>query len=160
MKKANTLEASFIEFSTRAKDHLLVRSGLPVSGLTFGIEDASHYCAQNIRIDNGTYIFDLQTPYKLIRDLHLNLPGRHNLLNAVTAFAIAMLYGSPTESLAKALFSFRGVQRRFSYQIKTGDLVYIDDYAHHRNRNRCLTPGSKRNASGKKSIGCFSTTFI
>ena len=63
--------------------------------------------------------------------MHLNLPGRHNLLNAITAFAIAMLYGSPTDSLAKALFSFKGVQRRFSYQIKTQEKVYIDDYAHH-----------------------------
>ena len=44
---------------------------------------------------------------------------------------MAMLYGSPTNVLAKALFSFKGVQRRFSYQIKTDAIVYVDDYAHH-----------------------------
>ena len=47
------------------------------------------------------------------------------------ALAMAKTFGSPTTSIAKALASFRGVQRRFSYQIKTDDLVYIDDYAHH-----------------------------
>jgi UDP-N-acetylmuramate--alanine ligase len=44
---------------------------------------------------------------------------------------MAKTYGSPTESIAKALASFKGVQRRFSYQIKSENLVYIDDYAHH-----------------------------
>ncbi|MDH7445167.1 UDP-N-acetylmuramate--L-alanine ligase [Aquimarina sp. 2201CG14-23] len=130
-KKANALEESFVEFSSRAKDHLLVCNGLPLSGISYGIEDDSQYCAQNIRIDNGTYIFDLKTPTQLIKDLHLNLPGKHNLLNAITAFAMAMLYGSPTAAIAKALFSFKGVQRRFSYQIKTDNLIYVDDYAHH-----------------------------
>ena len=44
---------------------------------------------------------------------------------------MAKSFGSPTEGIVKALLSFRGVKRRFSYQIKTGNIVYIDDYAHH-----------------------------
>ncbi|MBW1297838.1 UDP-N-acetylmuramate--L-alanine ligase [Aquimarina litoralis] len=130
-KKADALEESFHEFSSRAKDHILVRNGLLLAGQTFGIEDESDYCACNIKIENGTYIFDLKTPTQLIKDLHLNLPGKHNLLNAITAFAMALLYGSPTTALAKALYTFKGVQRRFSYQIKSDALVYVDDYAHH-----------------------------
>ncbi|WP_062056122.1 UDP-N-acetylmuramate--L-alanine ligase [Aquimarina longa] len=154
-EKANALEESFIEFSSRAKDHLLICNGLPLSGITFGIEDDSEYCAQHIRIDNGTYIFDLKTPHKLIRNLHLNLPGKHNLLNAITAFAIAMLYGSPTESLAKALFSFKGVQRRFSYHIKTSDLVYIDDYAHHPTEINALHQAVREMHPNKKVLAVF-----
>ncbi|WP_103864707.1 UDP-N-acetylmuramate--L-alanine ligase [Aquimarina sp. I32.4] len=154
-KKANALEESFVEFSAKAKDHLLVRNGLPLSGITFGIEDDSDYCIQDIKIDNGTYIFDLKTPDKLIKDLHLNLPGKHNLLNAITAFAIAMLYGSPTESLAKALFSFKGVQRRFSYQIKTEDLIYIDDYAHHPTEINALHQAVREMHPNKKVLAVF-----
>ncbi len=154
-EKANALEASFIEFSSRAKDHLLVCNGLPLSGITYGIEDDSDYCAQNIKIDNGTYVFDLKTPHKLIRDLHLNLPGRHNLLNAITAFAIAMLYGSPTDSLAKALFSFKGVKRRFSYQIKTNEMVYVDDYAHHPTEINALHQAVREMHPGKKVLAIF-----
>ena len=153
--KANALEESFREFSSRAKDHLLVCNGLPLSGITFGVNDDSDYCAQNIKIDNGTYIFDLKTPHKLIRDLHLNLPGKHNLLNAVTAFAIAMLYGSPTTSLAKALFSFKGVQRRFSYQIKTENLVYVDDYAHHPTEINALHQAVREMHPDKKVLAIF-----
>ncbi|WP_103072405.1 UDP-N-acetylmuramate--L-alanine ligase [Aquimarina sediminis] len=154
-EKANALEESFIEFSSRAKDHLLVRNGLPLAGITFGIDDNSEYCAQNIRIDNGTYIFDLKTPYKLIEDLHLNLPGRHNLLNAITAFAIAMLYGSPTGPLAKALFSFKGVQRRFSYHIKTENLVYVDDYAHHPTEINALHQAVREMHPDKRILAIF-----
>jgi UDP-N-acetylmuramate--alanine ligase len=50
------------------------------------------------------------------------LPGHHNLMNALMAFAMAKTYGTPTESIAKALASFKGVQRRFSYQIKSENL--------------------------------------
>lgn len=154
-EKANALEESFIEFSSKAKDHLLIRNGLPLSGITFGVDDDSDYCAQNIRIENGTYVFDLKTPHKLIRDLHLNLPGKHNLLNAITAFAIAMLYGSPTGSLAKALFSFKGVQRRFSYHIKTESLIYVDDYAHHPTEINALHQAVKEMHPNKKVLAIF-----
>ncbi len=154
-EKANALEESFIEFSAKAKDYLLVCNGLPVVGMTFGIDDDSDYCAQHIRIDNGTYIFDLKTPDQYIKDLHLNLPGKHNLLNAITAFAIALLYGSPTESLAKALFSFKGVQRRFSYQIKTDDLIYIDDYAHHPTEINALHQAVREMHPNKNVLAIF-----
>ncbi len=154
-EEANALEESFIEFSSRAKDHLLVRNGLPLSGITFGIDDDSEYCATHIRIDNGTYVFDLKTPDKSIKDLHLNLPGRHNLLNAITAFAIAMLYGSPTDSLAKALFTFKGVQRRFSYQIKTNDLIFVDDYAHHPTEINALHQAVREMHPEKKVLAIF-----
>lgn len=129
--QAQSLEESFVQFSSAVKKHLLVKKGLPLQGCTFGIEDDSDFSAHHIRIENGTYVFDLKTPEKDTIELRLNLPGRHNLLNAITAFAMAMLYGSPTEALAKALYTFKGVKRRFSYQLKTDEKIYIDDYAHH-----------------------------
>jgi UDP-N-acetylmuramate--alanine ligase len=52
-------------------------------------------------------------------------------MNALMALAMAKTYGTPTEAIANALSTFRGIRRRFSYQIKRSDLVYIDDYAHH-----------------------------
>ncbi len=154
-EKANALEESFVEFSQRAKDYLLVRNGLPLSGITFGIEDDSDYCIKNIKINNGVYVFDLKTPQEFIEDLHLNLPGKHNLLNAITAFAIAMLYGTPTSSLAKALFSFKGVQRRFSYQIKKKEMVYIDDYAHHPTEINALHQAVREMHPNKKVLAIF-----
>src|SRR5690606_2247850 len=66
-----------------------------------------------------------------IKNIHFNLPGRHNLMNALMALAMAKTYGSPTDGIARALSTFNGIKRRFSYQIKTEKLVFIDDYAHH-----------------------------
>lgn len=130
---ATAIEDTFKEFADKVEDKtkLFVPKGLPLEALTIGIEEESTFKAFNIRIENGFYVFDVQTPSEIIKNLQFGLPGRHNLMNALMALAMAKTYGTPTESIAKALASFKGIQRRFSYQIKTNDLVYIDDYAHH-----------------------------
>jgi len=129
----NAIENSFREFADKVKDKtkLFVPKGLPLDGLTVGINEEATYKAFNIRIENGFYVFDVQTPSETILNIHFCLPGRHNLMNALMALAMAKTYGTPTESIARALASFKGIQRRFSYQIKSDKLVYIDDYAHH-----------------------------
>lgn len=127
------LQASFRAFAELVPrdGKLFVKNGLPLEGTTVGIEDDADYSAINIRIEQGTYHFDLHTPDGNIEDFRLNLPGKHNLLNAVIALAMAIHFGSPTGDLARALYSFKGVKRRFSYKMKTEKLVLIDDYAHH-----------------------------
>ncbi|THD31661.1 UDP-N-acetylmuramate--L-alanine ligase [uncultured Flavobacterium sp.] len=128
-----SIEASFVEFADKVKDKkkLFVAKGLPLEGITVAVNDEADYKAFNIRIENSTYVFDVQTPSEVIKDIRFNLPGKHNLTNALIALAMAYTYGTPTEAIAKALFSFQGVKRRFSYQIKEKNRVYIDDYAHH-----------------------------
>ncbi|GAA4268239.1 UDP-N-acetylmuramate--L-alanine ligase [Hyunsoonleella aestuarii] len=128
-----SLKKSFVEFSKRlkSKGKLFVKNGLPLEGITYGIEDDSDYTIQNIRIENGTYVFDVKTPKTVLEKLEFNLPGRHNLSNALIALAMAVEYGCPHRQLANALASYKGVKRRFTYHIKTEKLVFIDDYAHH-----------------------------
>ncbi|NNC50293.1 MAG: UDP-N-acetylmuramate--L-alanine ligase [Flaviramulus sp.] len=130
---ASELIKSFEDFSKRVKSNgkLFVKNGLPIKGITYGIEDDSDYSIQNIKIENGTYVFDIKTPKKVLKNLHFNLPGRHNLSNALIALAMSVEYGCPIQQLAKALASYKGVKRRFTYHIKTENLVFIDDYAHH-----------------------------
>ena len=130
---AEALQKSFRDFAAQVKEDgvLFVKNGLPLDGITVGIEDDSAYAALNIKIENGAYHFDLKHPDGLIEDLVLNLPGRHNLSNATTALAMALHYGCPADKLAKALFAFKGVNRRFTYRIKKANEVLIDDYAHH-----------------------------
>jgi len=130
---AATIEDSFREFADKVTDKtkMFVPKGLDLDGLTIAINDQATFTAFNIRIENSTYVFDVQTPSEKITNIKFSLPGHHNLMNALMALAMATTFGSPTNSIAKALASFKGVQRRFSYQIKTDKLVYIDDYAHH-----------------------------
>jgi UDP-N-acetylmuramate--alanine ligase len=130
---ASTLENAFRDFSELIpnKENFLFKKGLPLRGKTVGVGEAADFEAQNVRIINGSYVFDLKTPNITLKDLQFYLPGHHNLFNAVTALGMAILAGSPTDCLPKALLSFKGVQRRFTYKIKTESLVLIDDYAHH-----------------------------
>ena len=130
---ATALEDSFREFADKVADKtkIFVPKGLDLEALTIGINEEASFTAFNIRIENGYYIFDVQTPSETIENIQFGLPGRHNLMNAMMALAMAKTFGSPTKTIANALASFKGVQRRFSYQIKNENLIYIDDYAHH-----------------------------
>lgn len=130
---SEAIEESFVEFANKIKDksHLFITDELPIEGVICAVNEDAVYKAFNVRVGNGSYIFDVQTPTEVIKDLHFGLPGRHNLMNALMAIAMANLFGTPTVAIAKAIASFKGIKRRFSYQIKTDTKVYIDDYAHH-----------------------------
>ena len=156
------LTDSFIEFAGRIKPggKLFVRNGLPLNGTTYGIEDDSDYCIRNIKIEHGTYIFDLGTPVATLTGVKFNKPGKHNLLNGLVAFAMAIEAGSPPNLLARALETFKGVQRRFSYMIKRQELVFIDDYAHHPTEINAVYEAISEMHPNQKVLAVFSTTFI
>lgn len=127
------LQKSFEEFVGRIRPggKLFVRKGLPLEGITYGIDDGSEYCIKNLEVKEGGYTFDIQTPEKIFTGAEFCKPGRHNLLNALVAFAMALQTDCPTERVIAALKTFKGVERRFSYRIKQDDFIFIDDYAHH-----------------------------
>jgi len=130
---SNAIEASFREFASKITDKscLFVPIGVPLEGTTLGIDQQADYQISQIKIIDGNYIFDVQTPSELIQEVKFSLPGRHNLMNALTALAMAHSQGVSSKIIVNALASFRGIRRRFSYQIKDKNIVYIDDYAHH-----------------------------
>jgi len=154
---AQSLQESFVAFSKRLKPNgkLFVKKGLPIKAFTYGIEDSSDYSAQNIRIENGMYVFDVKTPTTILENLQFNLPGRHNLSNALIALAMAVEYGCPHQKLAKALALYKGVKRRFTYQIKTDSLVFIDDYAHHPEEINAVYHALREMYPSKKILAIF-----
>jgi UDP-N-acetylmuramate--alanine ligase len=151
------LQDSFIEFAKCIKPNgkLLVQEDIELDGITYGFNETSDYRIKNIHIRNGAYVFDIVTPLKVIEDIQFYLPGRHNLLNGLVAFAMADIIGTPTDRLAKALGTFIGVKRRFSYQIKTEDLVFIDDYAHHPTEINALHQAVREMYPAKKVTAIF-----
>lgn len=129
---AKSIEDSFVEFAKKTEVHsLFIADGLPLKGETVSVTSAADYQAQNIRIENGYYHFSIKTPTEIIDDVVFSLPGHHNISNALMAFAMAKSYGVDTDKLVKALGSFPGIRRRFSFKVRTQNKVYIDDYAHH-----------------------------
>ncbi|WP_166967264.1 UDP-N-acetylmuramate--L-alanine ligase [Yeosuana marina] len=154
---ASHLIQSFNDFSKRVKPNgkLFVKNGLPLQGITYGIEDDSDYSVQNIKIENGAYVFDVKTPKTVLKNLVFNLPGRHNLSNALIALAMAVEYGCPHQQLAKALALYKGVKRRFTYHIKTNDFVFIDDYAHHPEEINAVHQAVREMYPNKKVLAVF-----
>jgi len=150
-----SLEQSFKDFASQVSETLIIRKGLPIEGLTFGIEEQADFDAQNIRIENGAYIFDVKTPSEVIKGIKINLTGKHNVLNAVAALAMANSFGVPLPVIAKALLSFKGIKRRFSYKINSENLVLIDDYAHHPTEINAVVDSVRELYPAKKVLGVF-----
>ncbi|MBU2922132.1 UDP-N-acetylmuramate--L-alanine ligase [Winogradskyella psychrotolerans] len=154
---AEALVSTFKEFSECIKPNgkLFIKNGLPLEGITYGIEDDSDYCAQNISIANGSYVFDVKTPSGIYKNFKFSLPGRHNLSNAIIALAMAAEYGCSYEELAKGLETYQGVKRRFTYQIKTDNFVFIDDYAHHPEEINAVHQAVREMYPDKKVLAIF-----
>jgi len=126
-------EQSFIEFADKIEDKskLFTSENLILNATKVGFSDKVSFKIENIKIQNGSYIFDVKTKEETIKNLPFHLHGKHNLTNALIAIVMAKTYGISNENIGKALKSFKGIERRFSYKIKTENLVLIDDYAHH-----------------------------
>ena len=113
---------------------LIVNYGLPINfknRITYGENECSDLVISNINIKEGNYHFDIQYREVVLKDIYLGLPGRHNVYNAASAILLSLELGMEVEMIRSSLASFKGVKRRFEYQLKSNDLVYIDDYAHH-----------------------------
>jgi UDP-N-acetylmuramate--alanine ligase len=151
------LEASFNAFARRVRPEgkLLICNGLPSEGITYGIEDDSDFCIRNVRIDAGCYQFDIVTPEATYPGVRFHKPGRHNLLNALAAFAMALQVTDNAANLVKGLGTFKGVQRRFSYRLASEDLIYIDDYAHHPTEIDAVYQAIREMHPGKKILAVF-----
>lgn len=117
---------------------LLMRSGVKVKprcaeGVrVFSFGDAgSDFYAENIRVGNGRILFDFVAPDRVISNVELGVPVRINVYNAVAAMAVALLNGVDDAVIRDGVASFRGVERRFDFWIKSDRVVLLDDYAHH-----------------------------
>ncbi len=153
---ASAIEASFVEFSNKVtSNNLFIAKGLPLEGNTIGINEEATFSAQNIRIENGFYVFDVKTTDEVIENIKFALPGHHNLSNALIAFAMAKSYGVSNENIIAALASFKGVRRRFSFQTRTEKAVYIDDYAHHPTEINAVHQAVRELYPNKKIIAAF-----
>ena len=87
--------------------------------------------AENIRIDNGEICFDFISPIESVKDVQLGQPVPINIENGIAAMAMAQLAGCTAEELRYGMKTYGGVERRFDFKIKTDQLVFLSDYAHH-----------------------------
>ena len=105
-----------------------VQSGVKV--YTYS-RDHGDFHAENIRIGGGEIYVDFVAPDTRICDVQLGVPVSINIDNGVAAMALAHLNGVTDEEIKRGMASFRGVDRRFDFKLKTDRIVFLSDYAHH-----------------------------
>ena len=87
--------------------------------------------AENIVIENGEITFDFVSPIENVKGIQLGQPIPINIENGIAAMAMAQLAGCTADELRNGMKTFKGVDRRFDFKIKTEKLVFLSDYAHH-----------------------------
>ena len=129
-----------------------VKEGVRV--LTYS-RDKGDYHAENIRIGGGEIEFDFVHPGGAIKDIRLGVPLSVNIDNGIAAMAMAQLVGVTDEELREAMASFRGVERRFDFKLKTDTKVYLSDYAHHPAEIRQSARSIRELYEGRKVTAIF-----
>ncbi len=93
--------------------------------------DEGDFHASNVKIANGEITFDFISPIENVSNIRLGQPIPINIENGIAAMAMAQLNGCTAEELRYGLQTYRGVDRRFDFKLKTDRIVFLSDYAHH-----------------------------
>lgn len=112
-------------------ENLYTPTEVPIPSTKVGFASKDVIQIVDVSVKDGGYQFGILYKNNRLEGFEFYLPGKHNLSNALLASAMALDYGVSVEDLRTALASFKGIKRRFSYKIKTDNLILIDDYAHH-----------------------------
>ncbi len=156
------MEESYSLFASQVKSKLILKKSIVnniASGkgaITYSVSDTgADYFAKNVKIENAAYQYEVVTPSGIFKNMTLGIPGMHNVENSIAAIAVACFMNIPEPVIREALKTFRGVKRRFDYQIKTEQLVFIDDYAHHPEELKASINSAKEMYPNKKITGIF-----
>ncbi len=114
------------------ENHEEITAGLPCRVVTFGHSaDCDYYITDLEYEEMGSTHFTLHTRGKKAMEMRLEVPGEHNVFNALAALVLADLLDLDRHQAAEALHNFHGTDRRFEYKGQIGGVTIIDDYAHH-----------------------------
>ena len=135
-----------------------IRSLLPMPHLKmikYGITSSdANIRAQNITLSPSYSDFEILYNNNSLGLFHLNMPGQHNVLNALAATAVALEFGVSANIIGQALQSFKGIERRFMYRGMYKGADIFDDYGHHpKEIEQTLLVARKRTA--KKLVVVF-----
>lgn len=109
----------------------------------------------NLRTEGLKSIFDYEGPKGSLKGLELNLPGRYNVENATAAISVALEIGGNPEGIREGLRTFKGIKRRFDIRHNSGEVVYIDDYAHHPEEIRAVIGAVRDMLPGHRLVAAF-----
>lgn len=155
---------SFTKYTSliRPDGFLIVHEGLEMeSAVQEGVtvftysREKGDFHAENVRIGNGEIFFDLISPIECIKDIQLGVPVSINIDNGIAAMALAQLSGVSVDEIKSAMASFKGVDRRFDFQLKNDKVAFLTDYAHHPEEIRQSVSSVCELYKGRKIMGIF-----
>lgn len=124
--------------------------------LTFGLADHCDYIAKNVVYnESGCPNFDIYHKDQKLCNLSLNIPGQHNIYNALAAFVVGTIYNKDIEQLKSRLSTFKNADRRFETIGKVQDITIVDDYAHHPNEIKATLDAALRMADINRILVIF-----
>ncbi|HEX3081605.1 MAG TPA: Mur ligase family protein, partial [Puia sp.] len=159
------VEEAFIAFSRKIKSGgtLVRKHGLSIPKPAGDIQQLSYHLnnpnadvyTNNLRIQAGHYVFDVEGKEGKMKDVQLNVGGWHNVENALAAISACRILGLSEKKIMPALYSYQGVRRRFEYHVQSESIVYIDDYAHHPRELEVMISSARQLFPDRKMVVVF-----
>ncbi len=117
--------------------------------------EAGDFHAENVKIGGGEITFDLVSPLGNIAGINLGVPVAVNIENGIAAMALAQIAGVDSDTIRRSMASFSGVDRRFDFHVRSAEMVYLSDYAHHPEELRQSIMSVKQLYEGRRVKAIF-----
>ncbi|MEW9700144.1 UDP-N-acetylmuramate--L-alanine ligase [Paenibacillus sp. SI8] len=121
--------------------------------ITYGIHSDADYVASDISLGDRKVTFTVQHKGVTLGQIALSVPGKHNVYNALATLITCLEAGLSFDQIADAILEFRGAKRRFQVLGEVGNILVIDDYAHHPTEIQATISAAK--ATGKRIVAVF-----
>lgn len=127
--------------------------------ITYGFSNDADFSITTFKTVGMKTLFSIRTPDAEIIEIELNIPGRHNALNATAAVAVGIDEGVSIADIQQGLLGFKGVGRRFQvygdYQVEGGVATLVDDYGHHPTELRATILAARESHPDKRLLMIF-----
>lgn len=124
--------------------------------VTYGMTAQADISAHDIRYDdNFGSTFSVWKGDTVLGEMHLPVPGKHNVYNALAATAVALEMEVPFDVVAEAFTKFKNANRRFQFKGEVGGVTVVDDYGHHPTEIVATLSAAKNSSGGKRSVVIF-----
>ena len=111
--------------------------------ITYGLETSADLIAEGITVEGPTSRYQVRKNGHLYGEVHLKMPGRHNISNSLAAIAVGLELDIPFDRIRESLESFQGVHRRFEILGEANNIIVVDDYAHNPAKLKAALSGAR-----------------
>lgn len=155
-RNTEDLQNTFLNFTNQVafdgallvcNDFPLLRQMIPQiqrTVISYGLSEKADYRAENMRFAQSASVFDVYHGQNLLGRIELPAPGEHSVRNALGAIAAARELEIPFEKIRQSLSAYQGVSRRFEILGRAGNIMVVDDYAHHPTEIRATLQSARK----------------